>query len=789
MTQFSPEQYRRLKLEILGHLFGKLNEMQRSAVYAVKGPVLILAGAGSGKTTVIINRIVNLLRFGSASEEGEVPVLSQEEMDLLEQCARDGSRLEEAADLIAWDRPKPWNVLAITFTNKAAAELRQRLTDALGDDGQEVMAATFHSTCVRILRSEISHLGYQSSFTIYDADDSLRVVKECLAELNLDEKQFPPKTLLGIISSGKDKMLTPEQLGRSGGDNYLMQTAAKVYQQYQSRLKTANAVDFDDLIILTVRLFQQFPEVLEKYQRRWKYIMVDEYQDTNHTQYLLVSLLAGRHQNLCVVGDDDQSIYKFRGATIENILSFENQFKDTKVIRLEQNYRCTSHILDAANHVIANNLSRKGKTLWTDNGEGANIQVFNGTDERREASFIADVIQRDVREGGAYRDHAVLYRMNAQSNVIEQMFIRRGIPYRIVGGQNFFGRKEVKDVLAYLSVINNPADTLRLKRIINEPKRGIGDATLDTVEEIAAMVGQTPFEVIAAARDYAPLSKKAGALVQFASLISELIELAETSSLIDTLDQVLERSGYTDALRAKKDMESQGRLENVEELRTTVIKYMEETEEPSLSGFLEEIALYTDLDSLSPEDDAVVLMTLHSAKGLEFPVVFIAGMEENIFPSSRVLNDPTEIEEERRLAYVGITRAKQRLYLTSAGERMLFGHTTRNRRSRFTGEIPRDIIDLQDETMRSYSFGGGTAAKPMTPGVRSASIPKPASAVPKKDEPFTLKAGDRVRHYKFGDGKILSVTPMGGDHLVQIAFDSGSTKKLMASYIKLEKIG
>ena len=789
MTNITGPEYQALKKQILERAFGRLNDMQREAVYTTAGPVLILAGAGSGKTTVLINRVANLLRFGRAADSNLVPPLTEEGLELLRRCAADGSGLEEAAGIMAVDKPRPWNVLAITFTNKAAGELRQRLADTLGPAGEEVAAATFHSICVRILRSEIAALGYKSSFTIYDTDDSVRVIKECMAELNLSDKNFSPKGFLGAISQAKDKLVSPQELEKQGGDNYAYQMAGKVYDKYQQKLRAANAVDFDDLIVLTVKLFQQFPQVLEKYQKRWKYIMVDEYQDTNHAQYLLVSLLAAGHKNICVVGDDDQSIYKFRGATIENILSFESQFPGAKVIRLEQNYRCTSKILDAANAVISHNLQRKGKTLWTSNGGGDNIQIYNAPDERGEAAYIARQIRANVGDGAKYGDHAVLYRMNAQSGTLEQSFIRQDIPYRIVGGLKFFERKEIKDVLAYLNVIDNPDDALRLRRIINEPKRGIGDATVAAAVEIAATLGISVFDVISTADQYAPLSKKAGALLDFARMMQGLMDAAAEVPLGDLLDMTLDRTGYTAALAAKKDFESQGRLENVEELRTTVLKYIEETEEPSLSGFLEEIALYTDLDGLEDGEDAVVLMTLHSAKGLEFPYVFIAGMEEGLFPGQQAVYEPKEIEEERRLAYVGITRAKKKLYLTSAAERMLFGRTTRNRRSRFEGEIPSELTDQQDDALRSWQKAGAAASA--APGGRptSRTVTPPRPMAPKSAaEPFSLRAGDRVSHRVFGEGMVLSVTPMGGDHLVEIAFDKVGTKRIMATFAKLTKI-
>ncbi len=778
MTENQRQEFLSLKEQILDRSLGNLNEMQRLAARTLTGPVLILAGAGSGKTTVLIRRIANLLRFGLACEKDRVPDLSEEELDILRRCAADGSCAETAAGILAVDRPRPWNVLAITFTNKAAGELRARLQDLLGETGRDVNAATFHSACVRILRSEITALGYQSSFTIYDTDDSIRVLKECLADLRLDEKSFSPKAMMGIISSAKDKLWSPQDLETRMGDNYLYQTAAKVYKKYQDKLRAASAVDFDDIILLTVKLFQKFPDVLEKYRRRYRYIMVDEYQDTNHAQYLLVSLLAGGHQNLCVVGDDDQSIYKFRGATIENILSFEEQFPSARVIRLEENYRCTTRILDAANGVIANNLQRKGKTLWTQNPQGEKITLYRGGDEQREAAFIADTIQKAVKETGRkYGDHAILYRMNAQSNSIEQAFIRWGIPYRVVGGVRFFERKEIKDVLAYLSVINNPDDTLRLRRIINEPKRGIGEATVSTALEIGETLGIPLYEVLSTAGEYAPLGKKAEALERFAAMIEGLRERAGEEPLEELLDALLEESGYTRALELKNDFESRGRLENVEELKTTVLKYTQETQDPSLSGFLEEIALYTDLDSYDPEDDAVVMMTLHSAKGLEFPVVFIAGAEEGIFPGMNAMMNPGEMEEERRLAYVGITRARERLYLTTAAQRMIFGRTAYNRPSRFAGEIPKDLLEVEDETVRHY-----TASAP-----RPQAAPKRPLTQRTAPAAFDLKVGEQVKHRVFGIGTILSITPMGGDHMVEVAFEKAGTKRIMAAFAKLER--
>ena len=806
MPQHDNQTYQQLKRAILQRRFSHLNPMQRQAVLAVEGPVLILAGAGSGKTTVLIHRIACLLQFGLASvRQDDMPPLSEEDWRILELAAADGSYMERAGQLIAHDVPAPWNILAITFTNKAAGELRARLAGMLGTRGEDVHAATFHAACSRILRAEIEALGYNRNFTIYDTDDSVRVIKDAMAELHISDKNFAPKALLGNISRAKDKMLTPEGLRQSAGDNFVLQVTARIYGRYQQMLKDANALDFDDIILLTVKLFQQFPEVLQKYQRRYRYIMVDEYQDTNHAQYLLVSLLAAAHGNLCVVGDDDQSIYKFRGATIENILSFEQQFGQTKVIRLEQNYRSTGTILDAANAVISRNSQRKGKTLWTQNSRGEKVLYHKAADEQREAHFIASTIRKNHEKGAKYSDHAILYRMNALSSTLEQMFIRQGIPYRIIGGLKFFDRKEVKDILAYLAVLNNPDDSLRLRRIINEPKRGIGEATMNTAQQVAESLGQSLYRTLQTAEEYAPLSGKSRALMEFTAMMDGIAESVDEVPLIETLEQVLDQSGYVRALEAKNDMESRGRLENIGELKTTILKYMEETEEPSLSGFLEEIALYTDLDNLSEDDDKVVLMTLHSAKGLEFPYVFITGLEEGIFPGQQAIYEPTELEEERRLAYVGITRAKRELYLTGAAQRMLFGRTTRNRPSRFVGEIPGELMKTEDETERFGSYHSGYGERTgygSGYGARQTSVyqpnklgssPAPAPAAPRPRpavpaaEPFTLKTGDRVYHKTFGEGSILKIEPMGGDHLLTIHFDKVGAKRLMATFARLEK--
>lgn len=781
------ERYLSLKKKIIEQEYSRMNDMQRQAVVTVDGPLLILAGAGSGKTTVLVNRIACLLSYGNAYLDTAVPEkIGEREIEFLSQYVQHPNEQEREAvhGILAARPPRPWNILAITFTNKAAGELKERLNAMLGEDGGEVNAGTFHSVCVRILRRNIDRLGYTGSFTIYDTDDSLRVVKDSMADLGVSDKMFPPKAVLGEISRSKDKMLSPKQFIQSVGSDYRLSVVGKIYDRYQTRLKTANALDFDDLIVLTVRLFEEFPDVLEYYQNRFRYILVDEYQDTNHAQYCLVSLLAGKHHNLCVVGDDDQSIYKFRGATIENILSFEKQFRNAVVIRLEQNYRSTQNILDAANAVISHNQERKGKRLWTQNGDGEKIVVRRASDESAEAEFVASSIVENVKNGRKYSDHAVLYRMNAQSNSVERYFIRSNIPYRIIGGHKFFERKEIKDMLAYLNVINNPSDSVRLKRIINEPKRGIGASTVAAAEQIAEGEGIPLFEVLREADTYPALSRRSGPLKEFVRIITELAFAAEQESLEDLLDLLLQETGYRLMLQADGP-EGEVRLENIEELKSNMKNYEEENQDDaSLSGFLEEVALYTDLDNLNQSEDSVVMMTLHSAKGLEFPYVYIVGMEEGIFPSRNILNFPEELEEERRLAYVGITRAKEKLYLLSAASRMLFGSTTRNRSSRFLEEIPGELTDRKDLTVHTY-----TPYQPQTKQVPAAFSVEPAGR-PAKAAPAAIdfKVGDTVSHRVFGNGMVVSMTPMANDVLVEVAFDKVGTKKIMANFARLKKI-
>ena len=740
-------------MDIVEKNFNKMNDRQKEAILHVDGPLLILAGAGSGKTTVLVNRIANLI------------------------CRERACR--------------PWQILAITFTNKAAGELKDRLSAMLGDEGMDVWASTFHSTCARILRRDGERLGFTRHFTIYDTDDSKRLMKDCLRALKIDEKSLPVRSVLNEISHAKDNLIGPREYSDDAGPDSRLILIAQAYSLYQQRLKEADAMDFDDLIFHTVRLFQTAPDVLDYYRDRFHYILVDEYQDTNHAQYVFVRLLAEKSRNLCVVGDDDQSIYKFRGATIENIMSFEKTFPDAKVIRLEQNYRSTQNILDAANAVIAHNTQRKGKTLWTENPEGCKLEIHTSFNEMDEADFIAQKILDMAADGRKYSDFAVLYRMNTQSNMLERIFVRSGIPYRIIGGLRFYERKEIRDMLAYLSVISNPSDEIRLRRIINQPKRSIGEKTIAQAMEISQSVGESLFEVISHADEYEPIRRAAPKLRQFTDMIGELINAAndERVSLNDLYQLLLEKTKYIEALRAEDD-NAQERIENINELSSNLVKYEEENPEGGLAGFLEEVSLFTDIDNYDSSSDSVTMMTIHSAKGLEFPVVFLPGMEEGIFPGMQSIYNPGEVEEERRLAYVAITRAREELFLTNADSRLLFGSTSRNKPSRFLKEIPEELT----EHSRSRSW------KKPEPGIE---LPTPAAehrtasmnaahqfgpavipgAGPTKE---TYRTGDRVLHRTYGEGIVLTATPMGNDTLLEIDF-SGVHKKLMANYARLQK--
>lgn len=781
--------YNSAKQAALKRYFSRMNEMQQEAVFTVNGPVLVLAGAGSGKTTVIVNRIANMINFGNAyfdtSREG-----SAEDTAFLKDYAEGKTDdFDTLRDIVAVDPVRPWNILAITFTNKAAGELKERLAAMMGDEAMNIHASTFHSACVRILRSEIEALGYGRDFTIYDSDDSQRMIKNVMGELDVSEKQLAPKAVLSDISFAKDKMISPAELRADAGQDYRKKMVAKLYALYQERMRAANALDFDDILVLTVELFEQFPEVLEKYRSRFKYIMVDEYQDTNHVQFRLVSLLSEGHKNLCVVGDDDQSIYKFRGANIENILGFEEQFDGAKVIRLEQNYRSTQTILDAANSVISHNNGRKSKTLWTSGEKGDKVYWYKAVDETDEAKFVADTILEKYKETGRYSDSAVLYRMNAQSNSIERMLVKCGIPYRVYGGMRFYDRKEIKDVTSYLSFINNHNDMLRFRRIINEPKRGIGDSTLTIIEDISRDLKISPFDVLKNCDEYAPLSKKVTALKNAYQMFEFLTEKSEELPLDEFLDVLLDKTGYIDSLKALENADT--KIENVQELRTSMVQYMEQAEEPSLSGFLEEVALYTEADRDDGSGDKVTLMTVHSAKGLEYENIFVVGMDDGIFPSARSFDSEDDMEEERRLAYVAITRAKKRLYLTNARQRMLFGQTQHNVTSRFMKEIGSELVEKHDNAAamkQQLEENDKTVTEVHSATLQQQLARNKKTSGSASKEAVTYTAGEKVSHSIFGEGVIVSVKPMANDSMLEIAFDKVGTKKIMANYAKLKKL-
>ena len=795
--------------------YSNLNPCQRQGVLATEGPLLLLAGAGSGKTTVLIHRVANLLRFGRGSDTDEIPIpISEDEVQFLEQyaAAPDATQRPLMEYLCAVEPARPWEVLAITFTNKAANELKERLGRMLGEEvAADVWASTFHSACVRILRRDIDRLGFDRSFTIYDSDDSKRVIKDIIKELELEEKSFPPREVQSIISRAKNDMQTPEDFAEQGKaiNDWRKIRMGKVYSLYNKKLRDANALDFDDLLWHTVRLLETAGDVREYYQRKFRYILIDEYQDTNALQYRLAALLTNQAKNICVVGDDDQSIYRFRGADITNILSFERQFRGARVIRLEQNYRSTQNILDAANAVIRHNQGRKGKTLWTENGRGELVTVKTTYNESDEANFVLGQIMMYYRRGGNWGDCAVLYRTNAQSNAMEYACKRNGVPYKIYGGLKFFDRAEVKDMLAYLCVINNPTDDLRLRRIINVPARKIGAATVDKAQLIAARYGLTLYDVLCRAEEFPELKSSAAKLKSFTDMIEEMRRRLPDCPLPEFYDYVCERSGYAPALREKDDVESRGRLENVQELKSSILTYLENAEgtEPSLSGFLDEIALYTDLDSRADGDNCVTMMTMHAAKGLEFPQVFVVGMEEGLFPGNRAMGDGAEMEEERRLCYVAMTRAREKLTLTNARQRTLYGRTTPCMPSRFLNEIPEENMEWlskpqprsesweerdSDYGDRGYgsSYGGygqrsaapvvtrREPAEPKAGALRSAA--GASKAAPKAAAPrMQIQAGETVEHDAFGRGLVLSVRAMGGDALVEVAFDSVGTKKLM----------
>lgn len=816
------EEFIQLRKQYIEGYFGKLNSMQRQAVLCTKGPLLILAGAGSGKTTVLVNRIANLILFGDAHDSGEISgEVTSQALQELQQCIQTKQEPSPALSRLLKVAPvRPYNVLAITFTNKAAEQLRNRLSSILGENiGGDVNASTFHSACVRILRQQAEHIGFPKSFTIYDSDDQQRVLKEIYKLQNIDDKFLAVRACASAIGRLKDKMLSPADAAEKAGDPRA-KLVAQIYESYARRCHSAGAMDFDDLIYYTVRLLQQNKEVRYYYQSRFRYVLVDEYQDTSVAQFRLVQLLCDENANICVVGDDDQSIYRFRGATIENILSFEEQFPGAKTIRLEQNYRSTGSILDAANSVIKNNAGRKGKKLWTESDSGEKVEHYNAADEQDEASHIADVIGANLAAGAKLNDHVVLYRMNAQSSPVENYFTRAGIPHKIVGGLRFNDRKEIKDMHAYMSIVVNPQDDLRLRRIINEPSRKIGIATVDAIAEIATGLGVPMLEVVRNVDEYPALSRARQALLNFYSIYTQLVRAAQELPLPAFAAEVPQISGYTAMLEALGD-EGITRLENLGQLISNMQTYVDHNgTDATLEGYLEEIALIADIDNYDGEADSVVLMTLHAAKGLEFPYVFMVGLEEGIFPSEMSRWSQDDVEEERRLFYVGVTRAEKRLYISSAASRLLFGQTRRNMPSRFLEEIDSDLIEEKESAVApptrsgsyvsragEYSSGGYLDSsynrsprpsagygyqRPAVAGAGGASSllsgTQQSSAAKKAQGEDKYQPGDKVEHKVFGVGVVQKVTPVAGDSIVEILFSGVGLKKTMANYAPLKKI-
>ncbi len=793
MTEIIRERYLKAKRALFDKAYSSLNEKQREAVFTTEKPLLILAGAGSGKTTVLVKRIAFIIKYGNAYYNENVPDgMNEAQVASLESALELPAEEIEQLLPVFISRPcPPWQVLAITFTNKAANEMKTRLASVFSNDesiAKDIWAGTFHSICMRILRKYGSRIGYSDGFTIYDTDDVKKLISSCLKKLNIDEKILSIKSVMNEISRAKDRLMDPKAFEEEAASDFRLSKIASVYREYQRILKDSNALDFDDIIMQTVRLLQTDDEAREYYQRRFRYVCVDEYQDTNRAQFVLTSLLSEGSRNLMVVGDDDQSIYKFRGATIENILDFDRTYRDAKVIKLEQNYRSTQNILDAANKVIKNNSGRKGKTLWTAKNEGEKIRLRRLDDQNLEARYITENINKMVSSGERrYKDFAVLYRVNAQSNNLENVFARSGIPYRMLGGVRFSDRKEIRDIVAYLQLINNHADRERLLRIINEPKRKIGAKAIEAVIDIADAEGCSLFEVIRNSERYIALANYKARFDDFANIIERLSVLADEVSLDVLVRETLERTGYKQMLIDAGEQEAE-RLENLEEFISNVIEYQQNTEEPSLTGFLEENALVADVDRYDENADAVVLMTIHSAKGLEFPVVFLPGLEDGIFPGMQSILDPSELEEERRLAYVAITRAKERLFITHTKCRLLYGRTQYNPKSRFVEEIPSALIEEEGESTPQY-MGAQRIAQPQPQTRKKAeelTLGKPLVRNTQKAPLFV--EGDRVSHMTFGEGEILSVKPMGADTLYEIMFDNAGTKKLMATYAKLKKV-
>ena len=795
------DRYLRVKRALFDKVYGTLNDAQREAVFSTRGPLLVLAGAGSGKTTVLVKRIAFIIKYGNAYYSSFVPYsITEERVEALERACREYTpkQIEEILPQFIDEPCAPWNMLAITFTNKAAGEIKSRLVSTLGDESvaADIWSGTFHSICMRILRRYGDRVGYAEGFTVYDAEDTKKTLTAVMKELRIDDKTLPVKYVASEISRAKEKLITADDYAAEVDADYRLRLVARVYRTYQARLRESNALDFDDIIMQTIFLLRREADVREYYQKKFKYVCVDEYQDTNHAQFELTRILGDEYENVMVVGDDDQSIYKFRGADITNILEFDKTYPMAKIIRLEQNYRSTKPILDAANEVIAHNTGRKGKTLYTKRTGGDKIKLRLCDDQNAESNFIIDTISDKISKGErTYRDFAILYRTNAQSQVIERAFAKSGMPYRVLCGQRFSDRKEIRDVTAYLQLINNTKDNERLKRIINEPKRKIGQTTIDAVESIAREQGCSMFEVIRHADNFIALKRNEGILLGFARLIDGLRALLETDIHLDAfLDQVLDRTGYRQMLIAAGEAE-RDRLENIEEFKSGIIEYTERAETPTLTGFLEENSLIADVDKYDDTADAVVMMTIHSAKGLEFPVVFLPGMEDGIFPGMQnILASAEEMEEERRLAYVAITRAKDEIFFLHTQRRMLYGRTSYNPLSRFVGEISESLIDrepkrksewqnaMENARFQQYSAADNFKREKITVGtsVFTKSAPNAQKEI--------FREGDIVMHMTFGRGEILSVRPMGADTLYEVAFDKVGTKKLMATYARLKKV-
>lgn len=858
ITDNDRQQFMQLRKELLEAEFSRLNPQQRQAVFQINGPLLVLAGAGSGKTSVLVNRIAYMIKYGDAYHSAKVPeTLMEADLKLMQDAVRSGAKAsrdikagpgagfplseEERDRLVSIMRDKPVHpasVLAITFTNKAAREMKERLENILGGTVNDIWVSTFHAACVRILRRDIEKLGYSRSFVIFDTSDQQTLIKDCIKELNLNDKNFPVREVLSKIGRAKDQLKEPPEYAREAGVDFRLSKIARIYELYQKKLKSNNALDFDDIILLTIKLFLDHPDVMEYYQRKFKYILVDEYQDTNTAQYTLVSLLSKHFRNLCVVGDDDQSIYSFRGADISNILDFEKEFNDAKVIKLEQNYRSTKTILEAANNVIKNNLGRKSKRLWTENDKGEGIQYFEAGNEREEADYIACLIDSLIKdEGRKYKDFALLYRINAQSRALEEAFMKAGIPYRIFGGLKFYDRKEIKDILAYLRLIQNPSDDVALKRIINVPRRGIGNTTLDAAENAAAERSCSIFSIISSAQEVPELKRAASKLTEFADMIGSFRAMSDSMTVQELIEAVINKSGILEELQAEETDEARTRIENIKELISGAIEFESQSDEKGLEAYLANVSLVTDIDNLDGDNDRVVLMTLHSAKGLEFPVVFIPGFEEGVFPGMRSMDSEAELEEERRLCYVGITRARERLYLTSTYSRTLFGNTTFNRCSRFMDEIPEELVQTAGKkvrvsdsfTGRQRGFGasfdtdgfgmaggfgvsrasgrstagnsgtvagtgglGGTGSGPgIVTGPGKAVFGRMAEASDSgggKAAGSDYKVGDQVVHKKFGVGKISAVILDKGDQILEIDFRNSGMKRLVAAFANLVKL-